>query len=61
MIEIHITLDRAMFGSDQAASIEPAGMQKLSKYVRDLEKAKGTGNWTVFASEEPVKFNLRRF
>jgi N-acetylneuraminate synthase len=61
MIEVHITLDRAMFGSDQAASIEPAGMRKLVKYVRDLEKAKGNGNWTVFSSEEPVKFNLRRF
>jgi len=61
MIEIHITLDRAMFGSDQSASIEPEGMRRLVKYVKDLEKAKGDGSWTVFPSEEPVKFSLRRF
>ncbi len=61
MIEIHITLDRSMFGSDQAASVEEGGMRKLVKYVRDLEKAKGDGSWTVFASEENCKKSLRRF
>jgi len=43
MIEVHTTLDRAMFGSDQAASIELEGMIKLQKYVRSLEKGMGDG------------------
>lgn len=61
MIEVHITLDRSMFGSDQAASIEESGMRKLVRYVKDLEEAKGNGEWTVFDSEEKCKNNLRRF
>lgn len=60
MIEFHITLDRAMYGSDQAASIEPAGVMRLVKYVRALEKAMGTGEWTVFDSEVCIKDKLRR-
>jgi N-acetylneuraminate synthase len=61
MIEFHITLDRAMYGSDQAASIETGGVMALCKHVRNLEKAAGTGEWTVFESEEGVKKSLRRF
>jgi N-acetylneuraminate synthase len=61
MIEFHITLDRAMYGSDQAASIETGGVMALCKHVRNLEKAMGTGEWTVFESEEGVKKSLRRF
>jgi N-acetylneuraminate synthase len=61
MIEFHITLDRAMYGSDQAASIETGGVMALCKHVRNLEKAVGTGEWTVFESEEGVKKSLRRF
>jgi N-acetylneuraminate synthase len=61
MIEFHITLDRAMYGSDQAASIETGGVMALCKHVRNLEKAMGTGEWTVFESEEGVKKGLRRF
>ncbi len=61
MIEVHITLDRSMFGSDQSSSIEEHGMRILSKYVRDLEKAIGDGKWTVYPSEEECKENLRRF
>jgi N-acetylneuraminate synthase len=61
MIEFHITLNRAMYGSDQAASIETGGVMQLGKYVRNLEVAMGTGDWTVFESEEKVKKSLRRF
>lgn len=60
MIEFHITLDRSMYGSDQAASIEPAGVTKLSKYVRALEVAMGTGEWIVYESEELIKEKLRK-
>ena len=60
MIEFHITLDRAMYGSDQAASIETGGVMSLCKHVRNVELAMGTGNWTVFKSEEKVKKSLRR-
>ena len=59
MIEVHVTLDRSMFGSDQAASIEPAGMRKLVKYVRAFEEGMGDGKWKVFDSELPVIKNLR--
>jgi len=61
MIEFHITMNRAMYGSDQAASIETGGVMALSKHVRNLELAMGTGDWTVFESEEKVKKSLRRF
>jgi len=61
MIEFHITLDRAMYGSDQAASIEASGVMKLAKYVRALELGMGTGEWTVFDSEEAIKQKLRKF
>ena len=37
-VERHITLDRTMWGSDQVASIEPAGVMKLVKGIRDIEK-----------------------
>ena len=60
MIEFHITLDRAMYGSDQAASIEPGGIMHLMKYVKDLEIAEGTGEWTVFPGEIEIKKKLRK-
>ncbi len=60
MIEFHMTLNRAIYGSDQAASIEIPGAFKLVKYMRDLEKALGTGSWTVFDSEEKIKKKLRK-
>lgn len=60
MIEFHITLDRAMYGSDQAASIETNGVMSLCKHIRNIEKGMGTGDWTVFPSEEKVKKSLRR-
>ena len=61
MLEFHITLDRSMPGSDQAASIEPEGVFKLVKHVRNLEKAMGDGNWKVYPSEEKIKEKLRKW
>lgn len=60
MIERHITLDRAMWGSDQAASIEPFGFQRLIKDVRAIESALGDGVKVVYDSEIPVREKLRR-
>ncbi|MHA1592732.1 MAG: N-acetylneuraminate synthase family protein [Candidatus Heimdallarchaeaceae archaeon] len=59
MIEFHLTLDRAMYGSDQAASIEIPGVFKIVKYIKGLEKAKGDGKWVVYESEEKIKEKLR--
>lgn len=61
IIERHITLDRAMYGSDQAASVEPAGFMKLVKEIRDFEKAKGHGRIEILNSEMPILEKLRRF
>lgn len=60
MIEFHVTLDRAMYGSDQAASIEVPGILSLCKYVHRLEIAMGTGEWVVFPSEQAIKDKLRK-
>ena len=60
MIERHITLDRAMWGSDQAASIEPQGIWRLVKDVRAIEKAMGDGKKCLYPSEVPVMNKLRR-
>jgi len=58
-IERHITLDRAMYGSDQAASIEPPGLKKLVKAVRIVEKAMGDGEKRVIDAEVPIARKLR--
>jgi N-acetylneuraminate synthase len=60
MVERHITLDRAMWGSDQAASIEPGGFQRLVKYLRVTEQSLGDGVKRVYASEQPSLQKLRR-
>lgn len=60
MIERHVTLDRAMWGSDQAASIEPQGLARLVKDIRAIEGALGDGVKRVWASEVPVMHKLRR-
>jgi N-acetylneuraminate synthase len=59
-IERHITLDRAMWGSDQAASVEPVGFQRLVRDVRAIESALGDGQKVVYDSELPVREKLRR-
>jgi N-acetylneuraminate synthase len=60
MIERHITLDRAMWGSDQAASVEPGGFERLVKYVRVTEQALGDGVKHVYESEQSSLKRLRR-
>ena len=58
-LERHITLDRAMYGSDQAASVEPAGFRQLVGAVRKIEKAMGDGNMTMNSKEIPIAKKLR--
>ena len=59
-VERHFTLDRAMWGSDQAASVEPQGMQKLVRDIRDVELALGDGIKRVYDSELGSMKRLRR-
>ena len=59
-VERHFTLDRAMWGSDQAASVEPQGMQKLVRDIRDIEQAMGDGVKRVYDSELGAMKRLRR-
>ena len=59
-IERHITLDRANWGSDQAASVEPGGIQRLVKYIRVTEQALGDGVKRVYESELASLEKLRR-
>jgi len=55
-VERHFTLDRAMWGSDHAASVEPQGLQRLVRDIRDAETAAGDGVKRVYASElDPMK------
>jgi N-acetylneuraminate synthase len=60
MIERHLTLDRAMWGSDQAASVEPSGFERLVKYVRTAEASLGDGVKRVYESEKSSLKKLRR-
>ncbi len=58
-LERHITLDRAMYGSDQSASIEPAGLRQLVGAVRKIEKAMGDGVKRIIDDEVPIAKKLR--
>ena len=60
MVERHLTLDRAMWGSDQAASVEPGGFERLVKYIRVTELSLGDGVKRVYESEKPSMSRLRR-
>lgn len=60
LVERHITLDRAMWGSDQAASVEPGGFERLVKYIRVTELSLGDGVKKVYDSELPSLKKLRR-
>jgi N-acetylneuraminate synthase len=59
-VERHITMDRAMWGSDQAASLEPNGITRLVRDIRLWEKAKGDGIKRVHERELPIIKKLRR-
>ena len=60
-IERHITLNRAMYGSDQAASLEPPGLERMVRDVRRVETIVGDGIKRVWDSELPVMKKLRYF
>jgi len=60
MVERHLTLDRAMWGSDQAASVEPGGFERLVKYLRVTEASLGDGVKKVYESEKASMMRLRR-
>ena len=59
-LERHITLDRAMYGSDQSASVEPQGFRQLVSSVRVIEKAMGDGVKYFIEEEETIAKNLRQ-
>lgn len=59
-LERHITLDRSMWGSDQPASVEPQGLEKIISYVREWEQIKGDGIKKILPSEIPIIKKLRR-
>lgn len=60
MVERHITLDRSMFGSDQASSVEPVGFTRMVSDIRSVELALGNGLKVVYPSERPIIAKLRR-
>lgn len=59
-VERHITMDRAMWGSDQAASLEPNGISRLVRDIRLCEQSMGDGIKRVYEEEIPVMKKLRR-
>ena len=59
-IERHITLDRSMWGTDHAASVEPGGLERLVRDIRSIEQSFGDGVKRVYDSEVPIKAKLRR-
>jgi len=61
LVERHITLDRAMWGSDKAASVEPGGFERLVKYIRVTEEALGDGIKRVYECEKKSMKKLRRY
>lgn len=60
LVERHITLDRTMWGTDQAASLEPKGIRTLVKAIRLYETVRGDGIKKVYPSEIPIMKKLRR-
>ena len=60
IIEAHLTLDRSMWGSDQAASLEPQAFKKLVTEIRDFERARGSGELGLLPCEKAVREKLRR-
>jgi N-acetylneuraminate synthase len=59
-IERHLTIDRTMYGSDQAASLEPVGMFRLVRDIRLVDKILGDGKKSIWKSEEPAMKKLRQ-
>jgi len=59
-VERHVTLDRAMWGTDQAASVEIGGLIRLVSNIRDIERSMGDGIKRVYPSELAQRAKLRR-
>jgi N-acetylneuraminate synthase len=60
LVERHITMDRSMWGSDQAASLEPNGISRIVRDIRLIEQSMGDGVKRVYAREQPIIKKLRR-
>jgi N-acetylneuraminate synthase len=60
LVERHLTMDRAMWGSDHAASLEPSGMTRLMRDIRLIETSMGDGIKRVYEREKPIIQKLRR-
>lgn len=60
-IERHITLDRSMYGSDQAASLEKRGLELVVRDTRRIKQILGTGEKVIIPEEEKVAYKLRYF
>lgn len=61
LVERHVTLDRTMWGSDHAASLEPDGLRRLVRDIRVVQTALGDGEKRIFPGEEAPRQRLRRF
>lgn len=59
LVERHITIDRSMWGSDQSASVEPGGLDRLVRDIRVVQKALGTGIKEVYETEGTAIRRLR--
>lgn len=59
-VERHITIDRTLWGSDQAASLEPEGLRRMVRDIREVKTILGNGKKVVYDSEIPVKKKLRK-
>jgi N-acetylneuraminate synthase len=60
MVERHVTLDRAMWGSDQAASLEPEGLRRMVRDIRNVPVCLGDGEKCILESEQPILQKLRK-
>lgn len=61
VVERHITLDRAMWGSDHAASLEKKGLERLCRDIDNVPIILGNGHKVVYDSEKPIRQRLRKF
>lgn len=59
-VERHITVDRTLWGSDQAASLEPEGLRRMVRDIREVNTVLGNGIKVVYDSEIPIKNKLRK-
>jgi N-acetylneuraminate synthase len=59
-VERHITMDRSMWGSDHAASLEPNGISRIVRDIRLIEQSMGDGVKRVYEREQPIIKKLRR-